>query len=711
MPLDAARTGSDELLAAYRGVRGRSLRLAAPLSAEDQGAQSMPDASPTKWHLAHSSWFFETFLLCGYGAEYAVFDEAFSYIFNSYYEAVGARHARPERGLLTRPSLEHVLAYRAHVDEGMERLLAGSLNAEATDLIHLGLAHEEQHQELMLMDILHLFGGSPLEPAYAPDGPRPASASAPAQWVSCDGGLVEIGADALGFSFDNEGPRHRQFLSRFQLSSRLVTNAEWMRFMEAEGYQRPEFWHADGWARVQAEGWRAPLYWTSQDGAWRTLTLAGPALVDPSAPVSHISFFEAAAFAAWAGARLPTEGEWEHAIETRRDRFEQVDESLWQWTASAYLPYPGFATAAGAVGEYNGKFMVGQMVLRGGACVTPPGHVRPSYRNFFYPHQRWMFSGVRLARDEPGPADEAEAFRSDVMAGLRAPRKWLLAKWFYDARGSDLFEEITRLPEYYPTRQEIALLQDIAPQLSAAIPAGAVLVELGSGASVKTRRLLDHAPQIAVYAPLDISPTALDAGAAAIARDYPALRVSPSVGDFAHPERLVRALPPGPKVGFFPGSTIGNFAPEDSIALLRRWRTALGEDGVFIVGLDLAKDPEVMRVAYDDTGGVTAAFNLNILRRINAELDGSFDLQGFRHRAVWNEMEGRMEMHLQALTRQTVRVAGEDIAFTPGETIHTENSYKPTGEAFEALAKRAGWTVLQQWRSPDPAVAVFLLGA
>lgn len=377
------------LLARYRQVRAATESLAARVSAEDAQAQSMPDASPVKWHLAHTAWFFETFLLAHRAPGYGVYDESFGYLFNSYYEAVGARHPRAERGLITRPSVAEVLAWRAHVDEAMERLIP-TLDGAGRALVELGLAHEEQHQELILMDVLHLFSRSSLNPAYFAEEPRPAQA-APVEFVAYDGGLVEIGQGGAGFAFDNEQPRHRVWLEPYSLADRLVSNGEWLEFIEDGGYRTASLWLADGWALVQREGWQAPLYWRARE----EFGLHGLRPLDLNAPVSHVSYFEADAFAAWAGKRLPTEAEWERAAETDNRLFGP----LWQWTRSAYLPHPGFKPGAGAVGEYNGKFMVSQMVLKGGCHATPAGHVRASYRNFFYPHQRWMFAGLRLAAD------------------------------------------------------------------------------------------------------------------------------------------------------------------------------------------------------------------------------------------------------------------------------------------------------------------------
>jgi len=715
----------------YLAVRRATETLTRPLTPEDQLAQSMPDASPTKWHLAHTTWFFETFLLIPGLADYRPFDPRFGYLFNSYYEAVGPRQPRPQRGLITRPSLDDVLAYRGHVDAGMTRLLAEGAGEHA-GLLELGLAHEEQHQELILMDILHLFAQSPLSPAYAP--PRPLSPLAdpgPAAQAAFHGGLAEIGHAGGGFAFDNESPRHKVWLAPYRLADRLVTNGEWLQFMTAGGYERPEFWLSAGWEAVQAEGWRAPLYWGLEDGVWRTMTLTGRRPVDPHAPVVHVSFYEAEAYAAWAGARLPTEAEWEHAVRglpvsgnfLDRARLEpapapeggglrQMFGDVWEWTRSAYSPYPGFHAAGGAVGEYNGKFMAGQFVLRGGACVTPSGHARATYRNFFAPHQRWMFSGVRLAWDAaPEAAGPDDDFAADVHAGLSQPQKQMPPKYFYDGEGSRLFEAITELPEYYPTRTEIALLGRVAGEISAAIPPGGALVEFGSGASVKTRLVLDAAPQIAVYAPIDISPEALDAAAAAIRRDYPSLTVAPQAEDFTTALALPAETLGRPRIGFFPGSTIGNFTPAEAQAFLERARSLLGEGARFLVGIDLVKDPAVLVAAYDDAQGVTAAFNLNLLARINRELGGDFDLARFAHRARWNAEASRIEMHLESLEDQTVTVQGRAYAFRRGETLHTENSYKFTVAGFSELAQAAGWRIERVWENPDPAFAVVLLDA
>jgi ergothioneine biosynthesis protein EgtB len=402
-PVAVARPAADSLLDRYNRMRQRTEALVRPLSAEDMVVQSMPDASPAKWHIAHTTWFFETFLLSQHLPNYRVFDPTFCYLFNSYYEAIGPRQPRPQRGLMTRPAIDQVMAYRQYVDLHMQSLLGQGSDADLRPLLELGLAHEEQHQELLLMDIQHLFSLSSLKPAYDPTWPRIATGRA-GRFQAFDGGLVQIGHGAEGFSFDNEGPRHKVWLEPFQLADRLVTNGQWLDFIAAEGYQQPGLWLADGWATVQDQGWQAPLYWHATPDGWQQMTLRGLEPLDLDAAVTHISYYEASAFAQWAGARLPSEAEWETAAVA--GGLEQLDDVAWQWTRSAYDAYPGFQPAPSAVGEYNGKFMVNQMVLRGGACLSSPGHCRPTYRNFFTPGLRWMCSGLRLARDAASMGNE-----------------------------------------------------------------------------------------------------------------------------------------------------------------------------------------------------------------------------------------------------------------------------------------------------------------
>ncbi|WP_369408354.1 ergothioneine biosynthesis protein EgtB [Reyranella humidisoli] len=376
----------------FRAVRSRTEELAAPLSAEDQTVQSMPDASPTKWHLAHTTWFFETFVLRPHASGYRPFDPAFEYLFNSYYEAVGPRHPRPQRGMITRPGAEQVLNYRRYVTGAMLDFLTHDRRCD--ELVELGLNHEQQHQELILMDIKHALSVNPLRPAYRAATPRAVLVPQAVAWREFEGGLVEVGHGGHGFAFDNEGPRHRTWLDAFAIAMRPVTCGEYLAFMEDGGYRRAEFWLSAGWECVNSRGWEAPLYWENKDGAWHVFTLSGLEPVDPSRSVCHVSAFEAAAFAKWAGKRLPREAEWETAAGVLQGSGE-----VWEWTASPYVAYPGYREPPGAIGEYNGKFMASQMVLRGGCSATPEGHVRPTYRNFFPPDARWMFGGIRLAED------------------------------------------------------------------------------------------------------------------------------------------------------------------------------------------------------------------------------------------------------------------------------------------------------------------------
>jgi ergothioneine biosynthesis protein EgtB len=403
----------------YRDVRALTEALARRLSAEDQTVQSMPDVSPTKWHRAHTTWFFETFLLQPAAPGYRLYDDRFGFLFNSYYDTVGPRYARDRRGLISRPGAAEVGRYRAHVDEALAAFAADGLPPELDAVMALGCHHEEQHQELLLMDIKHVLSANPMRPAYVNRPPAAAPGWTPGTapgWLSHDGGLVETGHGGGGFGFDNEFPRHRVFLQPFQLSSHLVTNTRWLEFMADGGYRRPELWLSEGWATVNAEGWSAPLYWEQDDGVWQQFTLNGLRAVDPAEPVCHVSYFEADAFARWAGGRLPTEAEWEAVAATHPVEGNFLDPAVvhprppagghqalfgdvWQWTSSSYSAYPGYRPDPGALGEYNGKFMANQYVLRGGSAVTPVGHARATYRNFFPAASRWMFAGLRVARD------------------------------------------------------------------------------------------------------------------------------------------------------------------------------------------------------------------------------------------------------------------------------------------------------------------------
>ncbi|MEM7540736.1 MAG: ergothioneine biosynthesis protein EgtB [Pseudomonadota bacterium] len=420
MATTQANNRRDTLAKRYLETRELSNTLIAPLSAEDACVQSMPDASPAKWHIAHTTWFFETFLLKSCESNYRPFHEAFEFLYNSYYNGVGAQYSRPDRGLITRPSLDDILGYRQYVDARMGDLIE-TLDAgdPAIDLIELGINHEQQHQELLLMDIKHLFSLNPLYPSYASGAP---AISAPEPhalgWRTHSEGIGEFGSAGSSFCFDNETPVHKHYLEAFEIADRVVTNGEFLAFIDDGGYQSPLLWLSDGWSVVNEHSWLAPLYWRQVDGVWHEFSLRGLHPLDLSAPVCHVSFYEADAFARWSRARLPSEYEWERVAASRtlngnfldlsclvpkpasiEGSYRQLFGDVWEWTHSAYTPYPGFKTAPGAVGEYNGKFMSNQMVLRGGCCVTPPGHTRVTYRNFFYPHNRWQFAGIRLARD------------------------------------------------------------------------------------------------------------------------------------------------------------------------------------------------------------------------------------------------------------------------------------------------------------------------
>ena len=424
---EACGANRDCAIERFAAIRRESEALTANLTPEDQSIQSMPDVSPTKWHLAHTTWFFETFILTRFDPGYRVFDAAFTYLFNSYYEAVGPRHPRPERGLLSRPAVDVVAAYRDHVSAAITRFVEEAPAKAwrvAAPLLELGVQHEQQHQELILMDIKHVFSVNPLSPAYQAPVPRIRGHAAPLAWVEFAGGLVEIGHSGSAFAFDNETPRHRVWLEPFRIAARPVSCGEYLEFIEAGGYETPVFWLSDGWAVVRDQGWQAPLYWSHEAGEWSIFTLSGRRRLNPVEPVCHISFYEADAFAKWAGKRLPSEAEWEIAAgglavagnfaDSRHFHpravpaaastdaspiLRQMFGDVWEWTMSPYIAYPRFRPAAGAVGEYNGKFMCNQFVLRGGAAVTPASHVRSTYRNFFPPSARWVFAGLRLAED------------------------------------------------------------------------------------------------------------------------------------------------------------------------------------------------------------------------------------------------------------------------------------------------------------------------
>jgi ergothioneine biosynthesis protein EgtB len=390
---------SDDVRYRFQAVRDATEAVAVGLTDEDQCVQSMPDASPAKWHRAHTTWFFEQFVLTPHVPSYRVFDPAFCFLFNSYYEAVGPRHPRPSRGLLTRPSVAQITDYRCHVDEALCRAIP-DLSSEVHAVIELGLHHEQQHLELLITDMLHAFAANPLLPEIIPGWREPLGSPGETAFIRCPGGLHRIGHDGNGFCFDNETPSHETYLAPHAIASRLVRNRDWLGFIEDNGYGTASLWMSDGWAAAQSAGWTAPLHWREQDGAWFQFGPGGLGSLVLDAPVRHVSWYEADAFARWSKARLPTEAEWENA--STNPAIREIMGHVWQWTESAYRPYPGYQAAPGAIGEYNGKFMINQMVLRGGSLATPRAHTRPTYRNFFHPDKRWQFSGLRLAKDAGG---------------------------------------------------------------------------------------------------------------------------------------------------------------------------------------------------------------------------------------------------------------------------------------------------------------------
>ncbi len=758
-----------------RATRRLTESLAAPLAPEDQVVQSMDDVSPTKWHRAHTTWFFETFVLGPHLPGYRPVHPAYDYLFNSYYEAVGDRHPRPQRGLISRPTCEEVAEYRTAVDRSLDELLDqadDALLGTLLPLLELGTHHEQQHQELLLMDIKHVFSCNPMRPAYRL-GTAPVSGppTEPLRWVELpDVGIEAVGCGPDGFAFDNEQPRHDVLLRPFRLADRLATEGEWLAFIDDGGYQRPELWLSEGWATVQARRWEAPLYWDRDGDGWSIFTLGGSRPVLDATPVVHVSYFEADAFARWSGTRLATEAEWEAAATragagdapndlgagalhprpaeaTARGGLRQLFGDGWEWTASAYSAYPGFRPAPGAIGEYNGKFMCNQLTLRGGAAVTPPGHTRPTYRNFFPASARWAFSTVRLAGDlesshTTGPVgraaatapevtnapaaspsvrapqidvhlgadDLARALRADVVAGLTASPATLPPKWFYDDRGSELFDQITRLDEYYPTRREREILEREAGTI-AAVSGADTLVELGSGTSDKTRLLLDAfeaTGRLRRFVPFDVSEGILRWAAHAIAERHPGLAVHGVVGDFDH--HLPEIPAGGRRMVAFLGGTLGNFEPAARARFLGDLAGSLRSGDSLLLGTDLVKDPGRLVAAYDDAAGVTAEFNRNVLSVLARRLGADVALDGWEHEARWNESEEWIEMHLAASGPQRIEVPTLGVArtFEAGETIRTEVSAKFRRDGVEAELGAAGLALTHWWTDAQGDFALSL---
>ncbi len=723
----------------YKHIRAATEKLAENLSDADATVQSMEDASPAKWHLGHVSWFFETVILKEHLSGYQPFEETFHFLFNSYYETLGERHPRPLRGMLTRPSLDKVLEYRAYIDKHMHELLDENTEHEVLKLVELGLNHEQQHQELLLTDILHLFAQNPVKPCYKEPEPLAYDPSPKLAegWTEFAGGIMNFGADGVAFSFDCERPKHKALVHPFKLANGPVTNRDWLKFIAQGGYENPLLWLSDGWALCQEEKWQAPLYWQKHDNEWWEMTLRGLQSLDLNAPVCHVSYYEADAYATWAGKRLPYEYELELAAQNKpvdgvfsqSGRYrpapvlagtgvEGLFGNVWEWTASSFSPYHGFTAENGAVSEYNGKFMSGQYVLRGGSCATPEGHVRSTYRNFWHPDKRWQFSGLRLAEDvkvsdkarfevAEDTANHSE-FLQSVLSGLSTTQKTLDCKYLYDEAGSELFDAICDLPEYYPTRTEISILDTWLSDVAALVGEGVEVIELGSGAGRKTKMLLDALNKPSLYVPVDISKEFVLSVAEGLRNTYPAISIQPVIADFMDDFPVVEKK--ASRMLFFPGSTIGNLTPVEANAFLKVLRQRTNAD-YFLIGVDLQKDTAVLEAAYDDAAGVTADFNLNLLKRANSELEANFDVQKFKHQAVYNAELGRVEMHLVSQAKQKVMIAGQEFCFAEGETIHTENSYKyPIGD-FSALIAETGWELDQCWTDDEKKFAVLLLKA
>lgn len=718
------------LFANYVAVRALTEELAAPLSAEDQTVQSMPDASPTKWHRAHTTWFFETFVLSEYLLGYEVFEESFGFLFNSYYEAVGPRHTRSQRGMVSRPGKAEVGRYRAYVDGHMARLLNEPISGDLARLVELGLQHEKQHQELLLMDAKHMLSASPLEPRYRDRQHVSTLPPSDLRWSYVAGGITDIGRDEsdLGFAFDNETPRHSVVVDGFEIASRLVTAGEWLTFMADSGYSTAKHWLSQGWATVQSEGWQAPQYWRLVDDRWHVFTLDGLRPVDPAEPVCHVSLFEADAYASWSGARLPTEFEWElaarllpvegnllerkslHPRPALRDSgTQQLFGDTWEWTSSAYLPYPRFCAAEGAVGEYNAKFMINQNVLRGGSALTPPDHLRATYRNFFPADSRWAMTGVRLVRDtdrqiQPIRVDvhlgaewSQPALEQDVTRGLTSLKKVLPPKWFYDDLGSDLYDQITRVEEYYPARREIEILQERSISIAEIVQAD-TLIELGSGTSSKTALLLEplcRDGRLETYVPFDVAEETLRKASEEIANRHPGLAVHGVIGDFQH--HLSKITTGQRNLVILLGGTIGNFLPSDRAKFLAEISGLMNPGDYFLLGTDLVKDVARLEAAYDDAQGVTAAFNKNVLQVINDRLGADFDLEQFTHRSVFDLENEWVEMRLVSDRSQVVNISDLDlqVRFAEGEEMRTEVCAKFRREGIKSELATVGLDLVE----------------
>lgn len=700
----------------FASVRTRSLALTADLAAEDQCVQSMPDASPTKWHLAHTSWFFEAVVLAPHAPGYAPFELRWNPLFNSYYESLGARYPRPQRGLLTRPLLASVHRYRAHVDAAVEVFINTADDhawAGAQPLLELGLQHEQQHQELMLTDLLHAFSCNPLLPAYrSPEPPalRLAAATPPVNWIAGPAGPVRVGHAGDGFAFDNETPRHTVWLQPYRIADRLVTCGEFAEFIADGGYRTPSLWLSDGWAQAQAEDWQAPLYWIAPG--------------DPARALGAVAGVRAGRRAA-AG-----RGGAGHAPQLLRSGGLR---GMGRRAAADGIRMGGGERPARPGAAHRPRLAVDPLVVR---CVSR----LPALAGARGRVQRQVHGGADgAARRQPGDAARARAghlpellsaggalaiqraaagegrsmtsdFGRDFLAGLAARPRSISPKYFYDAEGSRLFDRICELPEYYPTRTELGILERCVGEMAELAGAGAEIVEFGAGSLRKVRLLLQAFEAPARYVPIDISGEHLRDAAAILRREFPRLAVQPEVADYTQPLALPAWPGGGRRIGFFPGSTIGNFTPEEALHFLEGAARML-RGGALILGADLVKDPQVLHAAYNDAEGVTAAFNLNLLERANRELGANFQAARFAHYAFYNAPLQRIEMHLVSRERQSVTLCGERFFLEEGETLHTENSCKFTIAGLRELATRAGFRPGPVWTDPERLFSVHWLHA